>query len=95
MEACRWDSENFCIGESAPKVLFADAPMIWIKPAKKSDIDTTGRYEMPMYKTMERKGTLATTGHSTNFVCFVALPSDVEVKHWIKRGSALMLSLND
>ena len=95
MEACRWDDENFCLGESAPKVLFAVAPMIWIKPAKKEVIDTTGRYEMPMYKTMERKGTLATTGHSTNFVGFVALPSDVDVKHWIKRGAALMLSLSD
>ena len=44
MEACRWDKENFCVGESEPKILFAEAPMIWIKPATKADIDTTGRY---------------------------------------------------
>lgn len=69
--------------------------MIWIKPAKKVDIDIGTRFNMPMYKTMERKGTLATTGHSTNFVGFIILPINTEAKHWIKRGAALILSLND
>lgn len=95
MEGCKWDNENFCVGESDPKILFGVAPMIWIKPAKKIEIDTTGRHEMPMYKTMERKGVLATTGHSTNFVGNIIMPIDNEPRHWIKRGAALILALND
>lgn len=95
MEGCKWDKDNFVVGESDPKILFADCPMIWIKPAKKVDIQLGTRYNMPMYKTMERKGVLATTGHSTNFVGYVILPIDTDTKHWIKRGSALILALND
>lgn len=95
MEACRWDTDNFVVGESLPKILFGECPVIWIKPAKKSDIEIGSRYEMPMYKTMERKGVLATTGHSTNFVGYVIMPIDNDVRHWVKRGAALILSLND
>ena len=96
MEACSWDKENFCVGESEPKILFAVTPMIWIKPARKVDIELGAtRYEMPMYKTMERKGVLATTGHSTNFVGYVILPINLDKRHWVKRGAALMLALND
>lgn len=95
MEGCRWDAENWAVGESLPKILFADCPMIWIKPGKKVDIELGSRFLMPMYKTMERKGVLATTGHSTNFVGNVIMPINADPKHWIKRGAALMLALND
>ena len=69
--------------------------MVHFLPIKAVDKITEGIYQAPMYLTMERKGTLATTGHSTNFVLYMSMPSDKDPSHWIKRGAALICSLSD
>jgi len=69
--------------------------MVHFIPLKAVDKNSMGIYKTPLYLTMDRRGTLATTGHSTNFVDFINLPTDKNPSHWTKRGSALICALND
>ena len=83
------------LAESEPKVLFVSLPPMWLRPQRLDDIAEFPHYNCPLYKTSERKGTLSTTGHSTNFVMFLKLPSDRPAAHWIRRGLAALCQLDD
>ncbi|XP_057662092.1 dynein axonemal heavy chain 12 isoform X1 [Diorhabda carinulata] len=93
-DGARWDKQNGKLAELYPKVLFDIMPIIWIIPILTESYSPGIRYVSPVYKTSERKGTLSTTGHSTNYVLPVLLDTDLPATHWIKRSVALLCQLN-
>jgi len=105
LEGAIWDAESCLLSEARPKELYSQFPMIWLKPEQDRAAPTEGVYACPAYKTTSRAGTLSTTGHSTNFVLMVELPSDKPCSglfhkyaetysaHWIQRAVALFTTL--
>jgi dynein heavy chain len=108
-EACRWNKETKLLDESEAKVLFSPMSTIWFQPVVKAypnagwkterqpdgTLAVEGVYMAPLYNTSARRGVLATTGHSSNFVCTLVVPTDRPQSHWIKRGAAMLMQLND
>lgn len=95
LEGARWDIKENSISESTPKILFDQLPIIWLKPGEKSKFSTASTYDCPVYKTSARRGVLSTTGHSTNYVMSMRIATNLPEEHWIRRGVAALLSLND
>lgn len=93
LEGCKWDYKTHCLNESDPKKLFVDLPLMHLVPVVDRVTPTTGIYKCPVYKVLSRTGTLSTTGHSTNFVMWMELPSDTTENKWIKAGVAAFLAL--
>ncbi|KAG5489239.1 hypothetical protein GH5_00103 [Leishmania sp. Ghana 2012 LV757] len=96
VEGARFDPAKLTLAESLPKVLYEQAPMLWLKPVIDRKPQASGVYGCPLYKTVRRAGTLSTTGHSTNYVLTVEIPTppEADAKHWIRRGVALVCALN-
>eukprot|EP00413_Alexandrium_margalefii_P001587 CAMPEP_0204524464 /NCGR_PEP_ID=MMETSP0661-20131031/7391_1 /ASSEMBLY_ACC=CAM_ASM_000606 /TAXON_ID=109239 /ORGANISM="Alexandrium margalefi, Strain AMGDE01CS-322" /LENGTH=606 /DNA_ID=CAMNT_0051530221 /DNA_START=23 /DNA_END=1843 /DNA_ORIENTATION=- len=97
---CGWDAKGKALRESHKDVLFELMPVIWLQPLSlqevKDNVKQRNLYQCPIYKTSERKGTLSTTGHSTNFVKYFPLPQDMEdAEHWVTRGVAMLCMLDE
>jgi len=93
LEGARWDHDSHFLVDPRSKELYSEMPIIWLLPVANREKPSSGIYGCPCYKILTRRGTLSTTGHSTNFIMTVELPSDKPQSHWIKRGVALVTQL--
>ncbi|KAH0628434.1 hypothetical protein JD844_009589 [Phrynosoma platyrhinos] len=94
MDASRWDDEEMVIEDALPRQMNPVLPVVHFEPHQNYEPNPS-LYHAPLYKTGARAGTLSTTGHSTNFVVTVLLPSKRPNDYWISKGSALLCQLNE
>jgi dynein heavy chain len=94
IEGASWDRERGVLADPRPKELFQEVPPILLIPVGDRKIPDSGVYNCPVYKVGTRRGVLSTTGHSTNYVLTVELPTDKPQSFWIKRGVAMICSLS-
>jgi len=95
IQGCRWDGTKHSLSGSRAKELFTPMPVMHLRPEVERKLPAEGTiYKCPVYKTLQRKGVLSTTGHSTNFIMYIDLPTDVLPDKWIKAGVALFCALN-
>eukprot|EP00656_Telonema_subtile_P040770 TRINITY_DN45850_c0_g2_i1.p1 TRINITY_DN45850_c0_g2~~TRINITY_DN45850_c0_g2_i1.p1 ORF type:complete len:255 (+),score=14.02 TRINITY_DN45850_c0_g2_i1:111-875(+) len=98
VEGARWDVEGRCMAEQLPRQVSSKMPIIALIPIS-STKDTpapTNTYECPTYKSSTRRGTLSTTGISTNFIVSLELDCGSGTPDlWIGRGAALIASPTD
>lgn len=102
-EGARWDAAEQSLTDSLPKQLYTEVPVMWLLPQQFRKEPTSNIYRCPVYKILSRRGVLSTTGHSTNFIMWVEIPSKrtniinnegkADQEEWIRAGVAAFGSL--
>lgn len=93
LEGARWNYETHLLDDSLNRELYTNVPLMHMIPVPNREAPEKGIYNSPLYKVLSRQGTLSTTGHSTNFVLMVELPTNEDESKWIKAGVAMFLAL--
>ncbi|XP_065162410.1 dynein axonemal heavy chain 6 isoform X2 [Atheta coriaria] len=94
MDAGRFDIRDMILRDAKPGEINPPYPVMTLIPTTNMP-ERDPRYVCPLYKTSVRAGTLSTTGHSTNFVIAVLIPSNEKQSYWILKGTALLTQLTN
>ncbi|KAF6207545.1 hypothetical protein GE061_015992 [Apolygus lucorum] len=94
LDAAKFDTSKMVLSDPNPGEVNPPLPAMALVPVTDRP-SVEGRYECPLYKTSVRAGVLSTTGHSTNFVITVLLPTDQPQSYWILKGTALLTQVTD
>jgi len=74
--------------------LYPPLPVLLLVPTVDLD-EKMLRYKCPLYITEIRAGGLSTTGHNTNFIITVLLPTNHSENYWILKGTALLTQITN
>ena len=90
LEGAGWDADNYCLREPKPMELIVNMPIMWFKPAEAKKKAPKGMYQCPTFLYPIRTG----SRERPSFTILVDLKTGAsEPEHWIKRGTAMLLSL--
>eukprot|EP00072_Mus_musculus_P064691 XP_011247379.1 PREDICTED: dynein heavy chain 2, axonemal isoform X5 [Mus musculus] len=91
LEGAGWDRKNSCLVEAEPMQLVCLMPTIHFRPAESRKKSAKGMYSCPCYYYPNRAGST----DRASFVIGIDLRSgSMTSDHWIKRGTALLMSLD-
>ncbi|XP_072006034.1 dynein axonemal heavy chain 2 [Engystomops pustulosus] len=91
LEGAGWDKKNSCLMEAEPMQLVCPLPTVHFRPTESKKKSSKGLYACPCYYYPVRCGS---TGRAS-FVIGVDLKTGSSPpEHWIKRGTALLMSLD-
>ncbi|CAK9808028.1 Dynein axonemal heavy chain 2 [Anthophora quadrimaculata] len=91
LEGAGWDKKNSVLVEPAPMQLVCNMPVIHFRPAEQLKKRTKGLYNCPCYYYPQRCGD---QGRPAFVVAVDLNAGPVGSEFWIKRGTALLLSLS-
>ncbi|XP_073903039.1 dynein axonemal heavy chain 2 isoform X4 [Castor canadensis] len=92
LEGAGWDWKNSCLVEAEPMQLVCSMPTIHFRPTESRKKSAKGMYSCPCYYYPNRAG----SSDRASFVIGIDLRSGaVTSDHWIKRGTALLMSLDN
>ncbi|CAM4719453.1 unnamed protein product [Caretta caretta] len=91
LEGAGWDKKNSCLVEAEPMQLVCPLPTVHFRPGESKKKSSKGTYACPCYYYPNRAGSAG----RPSFVIGVELRTGaVPPDHWIKRGTALLMSLD-
>lgn len=96
MEACRMDPQKNVLMDNPLGQMSAPAPLIYFNPTDSFEA-RPNEYAMPLYKTSKRAGTLSATGHSTNFILTVYVPTPPKLppEYWTLNSAAFVCDIDE
>ena len=90
LEASGWDKKNACLVEAEPMQLVVSMPTILFKPVENKKKSTKGLYVCPCYYYPNRSG----IGRPSFIVAVDLKTGAMPAEHYVKRGTALLMSLD-
>lgn len=92
LEGAGWEKRSACLIEAEPMQLVCTLPTVHFKPVENRKKAGKGMYNCPCYYYPNRAGD---AGRPSFIVSVDLKAGSATIDHWVKRGTALLLSLDD